>query len=270
MGAFGHAGRDPILNTYIFISPHLDDIALSCGGYAGRLAGQGCDVIWAALCTADAPAGQPLSPAARHEHWQWQLGPRPYEHRRLEDAAASARLGGRSVHLGLLDAVYRHDDVGAPLYEGKQFMSGQVHPHDWTHLYPRVAEALGGLLRPLSRARIFCPLTLGGHVDHVIARRAVEQLCAPGQIAYYEDYPYADKDRQALAPYLSQAGEGGAWRPAVVELTPQEIEARVEAIACYRSQLFALFGEAETMPQRVREYVARVGGERYWERTEQP
>jgi LmbE family N-acetylglucosaminyl deacetylase len=263
----------------LFISPHLDDIALSCGGTARRLANQGVDTLAATLCTADAPAGQPLSPAARHEHWQWQLGDRPYEARRAEDARVMGVLGARHAHLGLLDAIYRRDARGRPLYEGKDFMSGRVHPDDWERLYPLVVEAIRGTMTGAEDA-VYCPLTLGGHVDHVIVRRAVEAVCPPGLIRYYEDYPYAAKDPAALAPYLAGGAEG--WRPTLVALTPGEIEARVEAILAYRSQLFALFGEpraADAAPppavepasvrERVREYIARVGGERIWERATQ-
>ena len=117
---------------------------------------------------------------------------------------------------------------------------------------------------------MYCPLTAGGHVDHVIARHAVEQLCPAQQITYYEDYPYAQKDASALAKLLGDGSQEGddrsMWRSHLVELTPEEIEARIAAIACYGSQMFAVFGDAASMPQRVREYIARTGGERYWER----
>lgn len=259
--------------THLFVSPHLDDIALSCAGLAGRLARQGRRVIMATFCTADYEGPFPLSPAAQHEHWQWQLGEQPYRHRRAEDRQAADLLGAEALHLGLLDAIYRYDDAGQPLYTGKQFMGGQVHPRDWEHFHPRVVDALRQALSVAGdAARVYCPLGIGGHVDHVVVRRAVEQVCHPAQVAYYEDYPYAGKDAGALKPYLEQAGS--VWRPTLVHLTEAEVETRIAAIACYRSQLFALFGElpggAPAMPAHVREYVGRVGGERYWERTIQP
>ncbi|HEY3342858.1 MAG TPA: PIG-L family deacetylase [Anaerolineae bacterium] len=247
----------------LFVSPHLDDIALSCGGIVHRLAHSGEQVIIATLCTADAPAGQLLSPSAQHEHWQWQLGAQPYQFRRQEDERMAALLGAQPVHLGLLDAIYRHDGEGAPLYEGKQFMAGQVHPWDWAHQLPAVLAALQGVLDAHHPQRVFCPLTAGGHVDHIIARRAVEQLCDARTLAYYEDYPYAQKDAAALARLLSQ---GQDWRPMLIQLSEEEILTRIAAINCYQSQLFAVFGDASTMPARVREYIAFTGGERYWER----
>jgi LmbE family N-acetylglucosaminyl deacetylase len=272
---------------HLFISPHLDDVALSCGGYVRRLTNAGHRVMMVTVCTADAPPGQPLSPSAQHEHWQWQLGAQPYRRRREEDARVAAQLGAEHVHLGLLDAIYRHNGNGMPLYEGKAFMGGQVHAWDWQHLLPALVEALEPVFQSAGTdAYVFCPLTAGGHVDHVITRRAVEQVWGPRMwgppsgalnaaqsevqgatpIIYYEDYPYAQKDAGALAKLLGGDGDPPAWRPVLVELTPEEIEARIAAIACYASQMFAVFGDAATMPQRVREYIARTGGERYWER----
>ena len=177
-----------------------------------------------------------------------------------------AQLGAQAIHLGLLDAIYRHDDSGAPLYEGKQFMGGQVHAWDWQHTLPAATSALRAVLeahKAYSPQRVFCPLTAGGHVDHLIVRQAVEQLCDARKLSYYEDYPYAQKDAAALSKLLSEAQD---WRPALIQLTEEEISARIAAIACYQSQLFAVFGDASTMPARVREYIARTGGERYWER----
>lgn len=247
---------------YVFVSPHLDDIALSCGGYVHRLAQSGARVVTLCVCTADAPPDQALSPSAQHEHWQWQLGDQPYVERRNEDERAAAQLGAQPMHLGLLDAIYRHDGNGAPLYEGTQFIGGNVHPWDWAHMYPALLDALRPALAALQPARVFCPLTAGGHVDHVIVRRAIEQLCDPARIAYYEDYPYAQKDAGALARLV----DAGAWKPHLIELTAEEIESRIAAIALYQSQLFAVFGDAASMPDRVRDYVRAAGGERYWER----
>jgi hypothetical protein len=49
-----------------------------------------------------------------------------------------------------------------------------------------------------------------------------------------------------------------------IQLDEIAIAARIDAIASYPSQMFALFEQAESMPQRVRAYIERAGGERYW------
>lgn len=259
--AVSFAGR--LILLHLFISPHLDDIALSCGGYVRRLSQSGEDVVMATVCTADAPDDMPLSPSAQHEHWQWQMGEQPYAQRCMEDDRVAGLLGAAYVHMGLLDAIYRRDEKGEALYSGKAFMGGVVHPSDWQNQLPALASQVQDVLDTLSPARVYCPLAAGGHVDHVITRRAAEQQCAPHTITYYEDYPYAQKDPAAIAAAL---GETDKWRSSLIVLTADEVAARIDAIGAYTSQLFAVFGSAEAMPGLVREYIASTGGERYWER----
>lgn len=243
----------------LFISPHLDDVALSCGGFVARLVRNGESVTIATLHTADAPTDRPLSESARRLHAQWALGDQPYRYRREEDLQACAVLGARAVHLGLDDAIYRYDAQGQPLYV-ENFIGGAVHPHDWEVHLPRVREALKPLIR---QARtVYCPLALGRHVDHVIVRQAVEQLVDSAQpLIYYEDFPYAHRAESADSSDLT-----AGMFPGTVALEEEEVALRLQAIACYRSQLKELFGDEATMQRSVREYVARIGGERYWQR----
>jgi LmbE family N-acetylglucosaminyl deacetylase len=214
-------------------------------------------VVVATVCTADRPAGQALSATAQHVHWEWQLGDdQPYAIRRAEDHAGCKVLGAEPIHLGLLDAIYRHDDAGQPLYHPDTFMGGQVAEHDWQHFFP----ALKAVLRPLIRSaqRVYAPLSIGGHVDHVLARQAVEETAENAQVAFYEDYPYAGKTD------WQNSGVRMGLAPATLPLTGAEIETRILAISQYPSQMFALFEQAETMPAKVGHYVGQAGGEKYW------
>jgi LmbE family N-acetylglucosaminyl deacetylase len=250
---------------HIFISPHLDDIALSCGGLVQRLVRSGEPVTVVSVCTADAPAEQPLSAAARHVHWEWQLGEQPYAKRRAEDEAACRLLGAHAIHLNLLDAVYRRDDEGHSLYE-RDFIGIPVNPLDWQRHALSLSAALWSVLKPHQTSlRAYCPMAVGRHVDHAIVRRVIEVLVPAAQIQYYEDYPYADQP-EALEKEIAGLNEA---HPLQLALDENEIAARIAAIGCYPSQLFALFQQAETMPARVRGYIARAGGERYWGRAAQ-
>lgn len=245
---------------HLFVAPHLDDVALSCGGLVARLARAGGRngerALIATACTADAPAGAALSDAARHEHAQWRLGDQPYAARREEDVQACAALGAEAVHLGLLDAIYRAGADGAPLYT-RNFMDGVAHPEDLGVFL----DALKAQLQPLvAGARwVYAPLTLGGHVDHILVRRAIEALTPPSALRYYEDYPYAEK-----AGDIERAPQAAGLRWERVALAPADADARIDAVARYTSQLPILFGSAAVMPERVRGYIAQAGGERYW------
>ena len=238
----------------LFISPHLDDVALSCGGLVYRLTSAGQPVTIASVHTADHPTDRPLSEAARREHRQWQLGDQPYERRRAEDALACQTLGATAIHLGLLDAIYRCDERGLPLY-ANDFIGGAVHPLDWQSHLSEVQWVLSPLVG--SAMQVYCPLAIGGHVDHVVVRRAVESLARSSVLRYYEDFPYVDRVDQFSSPAAGLACER-------VVLTTEELEVRIRAIACYPSQCSVMFGSVGAMSQRVQAYVARIGGERYW------
>ena len=210
----------------------------------------------ATVCTSDRPDDQPLSAAAQHVHWEWQLGDEdPYAIRRKEDEAGCRVLGAEPAHLGLLDAIYRHDDAGEPLYT-RNFIGGQVVDHDWRHFFPKVKAALQPLVR--SALQVYAPLSIGGHVDHVLVRQAIEEIAGDASVTFYEDYPYAGKTD------WQDSGVTMGLAPALLPLVQDEIEVRIRAISQYPSQMFALFEQAETMPAKVRQYVGQAGGERYW------
>ena len=102
--------------VHLFISPHLDDVALSCGGYVRHLTSAGELVSVLTVFTADPPAGTTLSWFARRNQSAWRLSDAPFAARRGEDAAAMQLLGAQYRHLDCLDAIYRRDFVGLYLY----------------------------------------------------------------------------------------------------------------------------------------------------------
>jgi LmbE family N-acetylglucosaminyl deacetylase len=279
--------------VYLFISPHLDDVALSCGGYVRRLAAAGERVVIATVFTADVPAGTSLSWLMRRNHLAWRLGDAPFTARRREDIVAVGKLGAQYVHLGLLDAMYRRDAVGRLLYT-KNSVRVPVQLDDWKNHEPIVRQRLQEVMRAHAGdgIQVFCPLTAGEHLDHIITRRAVETLCEPQRISYYEDYPYADQPG-AVQARLSLNGRVENWQSVTIELTSMEIEARIAAVACYVSQVPGSFpstlerwqeiararlpvvgryvdwppdlgASRERMASSLRAYIARAGGERYW------
>ncbi|HQX76124.1 MAG TPA: PIG-L family deacetylase [Thermoflexales bacterium] len=247
----------------IFLSPHLDDIALSCGGRVKRMTAQGREVVIATLCTADAPTNRPLSAAAQRVHKEWQLGDQPYAARRAEDQRACAALGAKAIHLNLLDAIYRFDEAGQPLYTD-QFIGVQPHPYDVARQLPALKAALHAFLAARPRELVYAPMAVGGHVDHTLTRAAAEAVVPAARLRYYEDYPYAGWTSARMKPAYTLDKKSAGLRPHRLRLTEDEIAARVSAIACYASQMAALFGSAAAMPPAVRQYISSVKGERYW------
>ncbi len=250
---------------HIYLSPHLDDAVLSCGGLIARQAQRGEPVAVVTVFAASPPLSHPLSPLARALHVRWQVSAPassnfsdPPAARRAEDLRALATLGPsvQAVHYTLPDCIYRlHPATGQPLYAGEQALFGSVHPDDPARADLRTAPPLP------SGAVLYVPLGVGGHVDHRIVREAVAGWGLPeDSLRYYEDYPYAAQPG-ALEAALAEVGP---VRPLVVSLPEGALEVKIRAAACYESQISTFWSGLAAMAEALRAEAARIGGERLW------
>jgi LmbE family N-acetylglucosaminyl deacetylase len=235
---------------HVYLSPHLDDAVLSCGGAIHRHTAAGMAVHVITVFARDF-SEEDISPFAALQHSYWGDPPQPMPLRRAEDVAALTLLAAQVQHLDCLDAVYRASE-GAWLYTEEQALWQGVHSAD-----PMVrggmedlVERLAGLIPARERAQVYAPLGVGRHVDHVITHRAARHLLEMGyRVAFYEDYPYAERSG-ALESALAAAG-GDGWHGEAIPLDAADLTAKVAALSYYRSQLAVLFGGAEAMPGRV-------------------
>lgn len=284
---------------YFFVSPHLDDAVFSCGGLAYRLAQSGEKVIIVTMATSDEPEDRLPSWLANRYVQGWNLGLNPFVVRRQEDEAAARTLGAEIKHLGFLDAIYRTDSRGQPLYN-RAIAPSPVHEHDWKAFMPPVRETLRFLRKQYGNQRVimFCTLGIGGHPDHQIIRRAVESITEPRDRVYYEDFPYCIQPKPFTRASVVNANLTRDLCSVTVQLSPTEIDARQRAMACYPSQVPGCFpsyadilteilrarlpaigrrikytpdltASLERMNSQAQAYITRVGGERYWLQTDE-
>jgi len=121
------------MTKQIYLSPHLDDAVLSCGGAIHRRAAAGDSVLVITFLTGEAAAhgvASALSPFALLQHSYWGDPPHPMALRRAEDVAALTLLKADWYHVGYLDAVYRADASGRWLYTDLETLTGQVQSGD--------------------------------------------------------------------------------------------------------------------------------------------
>jgi LmbE family N-acetylglucosaminyl deacetylase len=245
--------------AHIYVSPHLDDAALSCGGRIWQQAQAGDRVLVVTVFAGERGADSPLSPFAAQMHALWELEGDAPTMRRREDAEALACLGTDAAYWPYLDCIYRQMDDDFP-YASEEALFGEVYPAE-EKLVDELAGRLGGL--PLEPGgTLYAPMAIGRHVDHQVVHRAAGRIGRP--VAYYEDYPYAE-DQQAV----QEALEGLSWRVERVALSEEALEARVAAIARYDSQFITLgWADAAAMEKAVRAFAVRTGdgvpAERYW------
>lgn len=170
--AAGTHGCD--LVTTLFVSPHLDDVVLSCVAHVAEARRRGRVIVATAF-----GAGQ--------------------TERRKEDARAMALLGAEQVVLPGRDAPER-------LAIAPGFASLLLTR------YPRETddrEALLTALRPLVQAasvtELVLPLGVGGHVDHRIVHTIHDAWSPELNVRFYEDQPYA-RLHGALAARMNELG----------------------------------------------------------------
>lgn len=232
---------------YIYLSPHLDDAVLSCGGMIWEQVQQRNSVeVWT-FFTSDPPAG-PLSPFAKMLHARWNETQNPYLTRRQEDQRANDLLGCKWAHLDFADCIYRNDPkTGAPIIQvADDLFSPDYKPE--THLLDRMVKELQA--RQLNDAHLVVPLGVGRHIDHQITRLAAEKLGR--MLHYYSDFPYAAQDPDQIKTLVPKSAEAVHF-----EISPGGLSAWQDAIACYESQISSFWTSIDEMKKAVAEYASQ-------------
>jgi LmbE family N-acetylglucosaminyl deacetylase len=242
---------------HVYLSPHLDDAVLSCGGSIHHQTSAGEPVLVVTVFSGELPAGTVASPFALVQHGYWGNPPRPMALRRAEDLTALTLLGAGAKHLEYLEAVYRAGPGGEWLYADEDSLWGTVDALDPCSPAGNtaLADRLDDLVAEGADAVIYAPLGAGNHVDHQIVRAAARVLKGRGhRVAYYEEYPYAGQPG-AVEAALAAAGMEN-FEPLLHSLRPADVAAKVSASAYYRTQMPILFGGAEAMAGRVWAFAA--------------
>ena len=252
---------------WIYLSPHLDDVALSCGGLVKEqfLAGDRVEV-WT-ICAGDPPA-QAVSGFAESLHDRWQIDEEPGDLRRREDIASCMAMGAAYRHFPLPDCIYRlgpanTPQAGTPLYTSEESLWQLPHEAEMGLL----AELTQELRRTFPQGcQIVCPLTLGGHVDHRLTRQAAE--AAASCLWYYPDYPYALKLPETLDDLRSMG-----WHETVFSISEAGLQGWIQSIAEHHSQISTFWHQdaarrvpaIDLMKESIRRYCEIQGGVRLWQ-----
>ena len=210
----------------VYLSAHLDDAILSCGGLIFDQIQKGIPaVVWTFMC--GIPQGKPEE---------------NYLRRIEEDKRAAQILGARPVHEHLLDAFGRnYENVFSP------------PSSDDDTLISNIASIIEE--KTESDDRLMVPLALGGHVDHVILRRAAELSGMP--LTYYIDFPYVEYLPDALKDVPSW------FVKHATTVSPEGLSHWVDAVREYVSQDF--YKTPDITREKIIEYWAKVNGIFLWE-----
>ena len=222
--------------TALFLSPHLDDVAFSCGGTLAKLAAAGWRCVLATAFTRSVP-----NPTGFALKCQTDKGLSPEVDylavRRAEDADFGRVVGAAEVlWLDFPEAPHRGYDSPAELLAG-------VKPGD------DIADALAGRVHDLWRQSrpelVFAPQGLGNHADHLQLIAAVTRTLLADAVTWYRDTPYALRESADAAGFGVPIGA--------------HLAAKLEGCAAYRTQLGFQFGGEAAMRDALTAFAHREG-----------
>lgn len=236
----------------VYISPHLDDAVLSCGGLIYEQTQQGETVeIW--TITAGSPKEEELPEFARLLHMAWGTSADATAERRLEDLEACSILTAQAVHLKWLDCIYRFKNNGEALIQENDdlFVS---NPEE------ELIEEIAAFLRQNTpaHAHLVIPMGIGGHMDHRLVKAAAEKSNLTA--TYYADYPYVSNHVEELAKLESEY-----WQRIPAVISEEGLLTWQKAIAAYKSQLGTFWENETELHLAIANYCAGGGG-RLWEK----
>lgn len=223
------------MRDILLVSPHCDDIAYSLSGalLSGRISARRCVMLVLFSESAFAPYAE-----IRDRHGITAL-------RRDEDCRFARTLGLERIDLMGEEAPLR---LGIPVEE--VFAPGPTED---------VPDRLVDVFQSRTWHQVYAPLGLGGHIDHVAARRWVEGSLSSGTpVGFYEDLPYAgelhgndylDSIAELTSTMLPEVVTDNGWRIA-----------KISILWNYHSQV------AERDVASVQHSTQRLGGERLWHR----
>lgn len=187
----------------LYLSPHLDDVGLSCSARLSQERREGRRILVATVFSKGGPDERA---------------------RKREDRTAIGFTGSETRWLDLLDA---------PAFNPRfhTFRSICLGPE---RRDPALLPALRRLLEETRPERVYAPLGVGTHVDHRAVHRAIRRL-RPEELYFYEERPYAFL-RGSVAMRMTEIK---AHAPGLPRASRREFLESVERTAFLRTYLGA-------------------------------
>ena len=223
--------------TFLFLSPHLDDVAFSCTGEIIRLASDGHRCVVGTPFTRSVPDPGPFALACQLDKGL-DTDVDYMAIRRGEDLDYITVLNNRlrptvpidAVHGDLPEAPHRGYDNAAALF-------GPPVADD------AIAEPLAGVIAAwinhYQPTGIYLPMGYGNHIDHRRVLDACDSL--PTARRYYRDTPYV------LRPDPGPPSIKAPPTKRRVILSPEQRSIQLDAIDCYRTQVPFQYGSSAQM-----------------------
>jgi LmbE family N-acetylglucosaminyl deacetylase len=236
---------------WIYLSPHLDDAIFSAGGGIHEQTQRGIPTeIWTIM--SGCPNNIHLTDFAKGLHKQWGVNSaeESLKIRRLENERAARIVGAKTTYFDFIDSMYRCGPQGQSLYDSS---FAQPHKSD-LYLPEKIAKSISADLN--EEDILVCPLAIGGHIDHVIVRKAAELLNR--SLLYMADIPYLLNNPRIL--WTKTLGMKKIFLP----VSDLNLKVWLEAIQVFTSQIQMEFTSIEIMREKISAYCNSYKGIRFW------
>lgn len=184
-----------------FISPHQDDAIFSAGGLISYLADK-TEVVIVNVFDGCGNGPYTLSAKAFAKQCGYKKLCDLSMQRHIEDREIAKALNTTLVNLGFDDAICRKKKVNSkflleagkivpeivhvyPIYRFN-IKRGKVSPKD-KELISAIKKRLKEII-DVNHDLVFCPASVGGHVDHKIVRKVCQDIFK--NVFFWMDYPY--------------------------------------------------------------------------------
>ncbi|MBS9426024.1 PIG-L family deacetylase [Photorhabdus caribbeanensis] len=254
---------------HLFLSPHLDDAALSAGGLIHKLVSENQKVI---ILTFFTEYDENLtSHYLRSEHNDnMNSFIELYSKRAGEDIDFCNKLSAIPIHGKILDCIYRTDQYGEPMYKNSAMIyKGQIHKSDYAS--DMAQELIDKILLNYQPDYIYAPLGIGRHVDHIIINNLVHNIkdSRKFKILLYEDFPYVLGEYPIVNP---DSLENALLRNNKFDkraiLVDIDLNEKAQNILFYETQLEPLFGNKSNILISLEKYHRSINEikvqERFW------
>lgn len=215
----------------LYLSPHVDDVCFSLGNYiAGRGAGLLLNIFTQSSCIPN----RAVEEAGRiHELPAQARAVTITALRRKEDLYFAAKVGLHAVYCNLPEAPNRgHDPFDASCVDDDTAQYAAAIMDHIRTLFP---------MTPGRAPTLYCPMGIGGHLDHLVVRKTVLdnliELRGLYDVVFYEDLHYASnaaKRRQGLLDFFARVAPKKPWRKA---LPVKDHQKKLELVGIYLSQI---------------------------------
>ncbi|MHB8134072.1 MAG: PIG-L family deacetylase [Anaerolineaceae bacterium] len=242
---------------YIFISPHLDDAVLSCGGIIHFLVNKGHQVdIWT-IFSGD-PEDENYSDFAKNLHKRWKLeNQNPSFARRREDKNACHILGAKFKHFPYQDCIYRKYENGMSIIQNEEDLFQKISGNQIV-IIDKISNSLKK--RIPHNSMIVSPFGIGNHIDHQIVKSSIIKLQHP-YLWFYADFPYVLKNNQE---YMSDFPIN--YDQEEFEITENSMKLWQIAVSSYTSQISTFWSGDKEMFSQIEEYAKKGGGNKLWKK----